>query len=269
MLGRHPGLYGFPELNLFVTDTVGELWDLSRHPVTGASSYTTGLLRTVAELEFGGQSEATMERAAEWVLARRSWHSEQMLRHLLNRIRPRTGVDKSPRTALSRRSIQRALSAFPNSRFIHLTRHPVTSLRSLLDSHVRSPSDNTTGASQAWLANFYAHLWIESQEVIFSELRHMGHRQATQVRGEDLLQEPEIHLAHLMDLAEHGLQFNSHPGHAPARAVTVRLPGSNKAGWRWRPIVSETTPVAAYQRPVRRFPPSGLANRTNPGRQSE
>src|SRR5947209_5720522 len=52
MLGRHPQLYGFPELNLFVFDTVGELWRHSNTPGPAEGSYGTGLLRVIAEFEF-------------------------------------------------------------------------------------------------------------------------------------------------------------------------------------------------------------------------
>jgi hypothetical protein len=191
MLGQHPQVYGFPELNLFLTDTVAELLTLGNSSALGSCSYTTGLLRVLAELEFDGQTEVNIRRAIDWVSDRSEWTTKRMLKQLLEWIRPRIGLDKSPRTALSRQALDRALTNYPSSRIIHLTRHPVSTLRSLQETHRTFGTSARLSRDAVWLINFYARVWVQSQELILSVVRELGHGQALQVRAEELLTLPD------------------------------------------------------------------------------
>ena len=58
MIGQHPDLAGFPELKLFCCETMGELEDsLPRYWLErGVTHRSPGLVRAVAEFEFGGQT---------------------------------------------------------------------------------------------------------------------------------------------------------------------------------------------------------------------
>ena len=123
MLGQHPGLYAFPELNLFLTDTLGELLDWDMRPAT-ARQYVGGLTRAIAELEFGGQAALSIERARDWLEARRDWRTDTILHFLMARTAARAMVDKSPRTSMTKAACMRAVSMLPRGRFLHLTRHP-------------------------------------------------------------------------------------------------------------------------------------------------
>jgi hypothetical protein len=127
MLGQHRQLYGFPELNLFLADDVGQLLDLDDR-IRQASDYwgiyTVGLVRAIAELEFGTQTEPTMRLALAWLQHRRVWTCADLLWHLLAHIAPRIGIDKSPRTTLSGHSLRRMLGSCPGVRLLHLSRDP-------------------------------------------------------------------------------------------------------------------------------------------------
>jgi hypothetical protein len=219
MLGQHPQLYGFPELNLFVTDTIGELLELGDVKIGGNSSYVTGLIRAVAELEFGGQNDLTIQESIAWISERAHWSTKQMFTHLLEWIYPRIGVDKSPRTALSQRALDRALSSYPEARIIHLTRHPVSTLRSLQETHCRF-SNNSLGVDTVWLHTFYAHLWSQSQELITAVVRELGPKQALQVRAEELLTQTDKYLTMLLDWLNlpsksHIIEAMKHPELSP------------------------------------------------------
>ena len=199
MLGQHPQLYGFPELNLFVTDTIAELLELGDVKIGGNPSYVTGLIRAVAELEFGGQNDLTIQKSIMWISERSHLSSTQILNHLLQLIYPKIGLDKSPRTALSKRALDCALSSYPEARIIHLTRHPVSNLRSLHENHCRFGRKDLPGLETSWLHNFYAQLWIQSQELIAAVVRQLGPKQALQVRAEELLIKSDKHLRILME----------------------------------------------------------------------
>src|SRR5215472_5922625 len=79
MLGQHPQLYGLPELNLHLADTLGEWWQKLGHR-RFTRVHTNGVLRTVAQLYFGGQTEETVNQAQEWIQQRPSWSTADVLR---------------------------------------------------------------------------------------------------------------------------------------------------------------------------------------------
>src|SRR5262249_48851958 len=79
-----------------------------------------GLLRALAELEFGGQTAETVARAADWLHARRDWPVAQVFNLLLDRVRPRAGIDKTPLTAMSPQAMERVYALCPRARFLHL-----------------------------------------------------------------------------------------------------------------------------------------------------
>ena len=68
MLGQHPQMYGLPETHLLGAETLAEWWNLCSQATFNMDH---GLLRVVAELYFGEQTEYTVKRASGW-LRRRS-----------------------------------------------------------------------------------------------------------------------------------------------------------------------------------------------------
>src|SRR5262245_5988787 len=71
MLGQHPELYGLPELHLFSAHTIADWWQQCS---TEGFDMDHGLVRTVAELYFGGQTDRTASQARGW-LRRRSHYT--------------------------------------------------------------------------------------------------------------------------------------------------------------------------------------------------
>lgn len=135
-LGAHPGLYGFPELKVFMRDTVGEVLDAgpalpSFFPEGRGWRPAAGLRRAVAEVRLGGQGPAEMAEAWRYLQARRGWPCPALLDELLDAVAPLVGVEKSPETAHDQVHLTRALEWYPRARFVHLVRHPVTYQRSL------------------------------------------------------------------------------------------------------------------------------------------
>ena len=70
MLGEHPELYGFPELHVFVGDTVQEVIDFEKSNNKRHAAGPPGLLRTLAQIHDGVQTNGT--RASRYRLAERA-----------------------------------------------------------------------------------------------------------------------------------------------------------------------------------------------------
>src|SRR5260370_19771740 len=57
MLGQHPQMYRLPELHLFSAETMAEWWDLCSRQ---SYEMDQGLMRTLAEVCFGAQTDYTI-----------------------------------------------------------------------------------------------------------------------------------------------------------------------------------------------------------------
>jgi hypothetical protein len=188
MIGQHPELYGFPELNLFLTETINELLELeataARH---GADllQCTSGLVRSIAQLELGAQRAADIVAARRLLDARRSWSSAAMLDSLLRRIAPRIGIDKSPRTAMTPFGLDRCLAFDTAARFIHLARNPFDAQRSLQRS-LPSPDIDRDGK-----IIFSALLWYQVHLTILEFTSRLAPGRVLPIMAEAVLDCPE------------------------------------------------------------------------------
>lgn len=120
-LGCHPQLYATPELNLLMADTVGELLDIFD---IGQGAHAHGLLRTIAELEFGGQTDFGVVQARAWLDAHRALRSGELAMWLAEKVAPRRLVTPDSEAALRPMNLRRLLAQMPGSSIVHLVRHP-------------------------------------------------------------------------------------------------------------------------------------------------
>src|SRR5262245_4334853 len=121
MLGQHPEMYGLPEVHLFGAETVAEWW---QQCANATFDMDHGLIRVVAQLFFGGQTEITVSRAAGWLQRRAHFTTGLIFEELAGKVRPRMLVDKSPSIVYRLDSLRRVYEMFPQAMFLHLVRHP-------------------------------------------------------------------------------------------------------------------------------------------------
>jgi hypothetical protein len=140
---------------------VDEWW---RRAAEAQFPMTHGLLRSVAELVFGEQSEESVRRAASLLQERRSWSSADVLDLLAERVRPRTLIEKSPVVVFREDWMLRAAETFPNARFIHLTRHPRSQALSVRKHIIKSLRSGRP--MPGWLRNLG---WSDGNDQLFPD----------------------------------------------------------------------------------------------------
>lgn len=134
MIGQHPAMIGLPETNVFRDPTVGQVYD--RFGRGAAAIRRSGMLRTLAEFHAGEQTEETIDEAEIFVIEHEDWTFVDMARYIRQIAAPRGIVEKSISTCRDRETLDRALQAWPDARFIHITRQPeaiVNSMKSRVD----------------------------------------------------------------------------------------------------------------------------------------
>lgn len=202
MIGQHPQLYGLPELHLFTSDTVGELYAYYGMEGERSGRRADGLLRVLAELFCGEQSERNVFISKKWLSRNQAVTTIALLQRIMERVSPRDIVEKSITTCWNDANLQRVIDGFPTARFIHLLRHPRSHGRSLMklveerNWHVpRGILDHTTDPPTMdpqlmWLR---IHGRIARMLAALPEGRHL------RVRGEDVLSEPDRELARIVE----------------------------------------------------------------------
>lgn len=213
MLGQHPDMYGLPETHLFTEDTMR-----ARAARAAGASYPMGhgLLRVVAELYFGGQDEATVDKARAWLQARSSTTTAEVYRALGHKVFPLILIDKSPSNVNSPATVRRLRANFPQARYIHLLRHPRGHGESvmrfieerkrhgpippghwLLDISSARPGVNAAGAAAGTIMLDPQTGWYHRHNVICQFLQTLPASMSLRIRGEDLLSAPDRVLQHI------------------------------------------------------------------------
>jgi sulfotransferase family protein len=207
MLGQNPQMYGLPETHLFLADALREWWDLC-----GQSSFNMahGLLRVIAQLYFGDQTEDDVQLAGAWLRRRLPFTTGYILELVSERVHPRIIVENSPSVVFHLGSMQRAQRMFPQARFIHLVQHP----RSYGESVVAAVKEAAShGSIPQWLLQLacYSVATADSKLQLGSEidpqrawhalnsnicqfLEAVPRNQVLRFRGEDILASPRASL---------------------------------------------------------------------------
>jgi hypothetical protein len=210
---------------------------------------TDGLVRAVAEIIYGEQSEYTVGRSRAWLQRRATVTSRMILEELARELWPRVFIEKSPSMVYNIESMQRAFRYFPDARFIHLVRHPSSYGRSvlryleLLGSPQYQPPGTPEGAAMTpvWietLASFpYASDQVPAYETrrervdpqagwyvlnrnVVTFLAEVPPDQSIRVRGEDVVAHPTETLSAIVrwlgcEVDEKVLNEMQHPERSP------------------------------------------------------
>jgi len=228
MLGQHPELCAFPELGLFRKDTVGEL--LTDPPGwTGAPAHQrmSGLYRALAEHHDGAQTSDTVAAAARWVEARSGWSVRELFDHLLELAAPRAAIEKSPESSSRDDHLARLVAAYPRARYLHLTRHPRTSVDSM--QRVWSGKGYWHVAPELF-PHFCLGVWYHQHRRIDELVSSLPAHRALRVRSEDVINEPATALPRVCAWLgiDPSVDAITHPEDSPYAALG---PDNAAGGW--------------------------------------
>jgi hypothetical protein len=139
-------------------------------------------------------------------------------------------IDKSPLHVYTPEALERIGRAFPEARFLHLTRHPGAMVKSLFELRgklAEAARARFAGAPQRVeeRANPNApdKTWLEPNLVILEFLETVPARQQMRLRGEDLLSDPPRYLSQIAEWLEIGtdetaIEAMLHPENSPFAA---------------------------------------------------
>ena len=217
MIGEHPQIYGFPELHIFLGDTIREVLDaeLKRSPHYAGPP---GVLRALAMLHEGVQTTSTIVRAAAWLNERRDWSSKRLMDYLLEKVAPKVGVEKSPVTSIRPQFLERVYALYPNAYYLHLTRHPLPSRNSIKEFQDRKIGKAQDTESRRSMDQFLQWHYIHTNIVRFTNGLPLG--QTMRIKGEDVLSQPDIFLPQIAEWMglrtdQEAIEAMKHPENSP------------------------------------------------------
>ena len=247
MVGQHPQMYGLPEMNLFMADTVRELQEVLARP----RFLEHGLLRAVAEICAGKQTFQTIALARQWLEIRGDCTAASMFRELAQQVSPRILVDKSITTVFGSGSLQRVLWAFPRTRFIHLIRHPRSVGESLsrMGGAVAAAFLGAIDYSTIPPVKDFQLVWYIAHMNIVTFLKDLPAAQKLQLRGEDLLADPDTYLKFMaawlgLRTDERAIEAMKHPERSPYACLgPINALFGNDPGFLRAPALRRSAPA--------------------------
>ena len=231
MLGQHPELCPFPELALFRKETVGELLtDPPGWKGAPAAQRMAGVYRALAEHHDGRQTSDTVGAAADWVEARSAWNVAELLDYLLALAAPRAGVEKSPESSSREEYLELLVSSYPRARFLHVTRHPLTSVESM---HRAWADRGYWDVEPELFHHFCLGVWTFQHRRIDELVQSLPPERALQVRSEDVVNDPAAALPPIcrwlgIESGPRAVEAMSHPEDSP---YAVLGPETAAGGW--------------------------------------
>lgn len=177
MLAGHSQLFCPPELHLLPFETMAD-W----HAAIAGAHMDEGVLRAVME-RFGLTAEAARARVEDWVATRRQ------VGEVYRELAPegRILVDKSPSYAADRAVLERAEALFARPLYVHLVRHPLA----VMESVVRTRMDRMLGHDGGDAEAFAQTMWRDQNRTLEAFLAGVDPARRHVLRYEDLVRAPE------------------------------------------------------------------------------
>jgi hypothetical protein len=195
MLGQHPQCYGLPELHVFFADDLGGVMDWSDRAF--GAVVLDGLLRTLAELHEGAQTEDGIRHAREWMESRRDWSIRSVFDHIQEVVGPRILIEKSPATTFRREFLERLLQTYPNANLLHLIRHPRSTAESAINLRSQHQALNRlAGGRQQWDPE---RIWQVSHALSVTVTESLPPGQRMRLKGETLLCNLDVYLPQICE----------------------------------------------------------------------
>ncbi len=223
MLGEHPQMFGLAEINLFAGDTMADLQKL----YGTRARLQSGLLRSLAQVAFSEQTEETVEAARQWLLDNSALSTAEVFRTLQSWLPDRVLIDKSPLHVFHADAMPRMRTHFPDARYLHLTRHPGDTVKSVMQLKetfrarllVRTLGLNA-GRTPPRAQGLPEEFWLQPHLAIMEFLESVPADRQMRLRGEDLLSAPGQYLRQIAEWLElrtddEAVEAMLHPENSP------------------------------------------------------
>ncbi|MEM9056709.1 MAG: sulfotransferase, partial [Pseudomonadota bacterium] len=159
------------------------------------------------EYGLGSQDQVDVLAANDWLDEHAAEPPKAVFGTLATWTAPARLVDKSPLYTLHDAPLKRIARAFPEARYLHLTRSPDAASRSIarLRQDLGARLGRATASDESRAASDLERFWVEPHRRVCAFLDSVPEHRQRRVRGEDLLTDPPTELrriARWLDLSD-------------------------------------------------------------------
>ena len=192
ILGQHPELHTFPELQILWWDTIDQL--LSARTQTTQRRYAPpGLIRAIAFIHEQIQDSPSCARACLWLSNNRSMTTAELFDYMRDAHAPLLCIEKSPSLSKSIDRLLRLFKLYPNAKFIHLTRSVLGNSKSLKEFFEHRDAEgisNSLTSHPLRSAQNYPLMWYGIHQNILKFRSIIPASNFLTVKGESILSNP-------------------------------------------------------------------------------
>ena len=247
MLGQHPELHAFPELQIFSADTLHDMMKTNQERHNRLAS--PGSIRSIAEIHERLQTDESCTRAWLWMQKRSHWTAVEFFDYLRKKVSTQIAIDKTPINTSKQSRLEKIIHAYPNAKFLHLCRSVngnTTSLREFIKGQDKLLGRMETNklTRRALSREFPASVWYLCHRNILAIKPLIKQSNYLQLKGEDLLNQPNKMLSqfckwiNIEDKEEH-IQAMLRPHESPYAFVGPSIAvGGNDGKFMKNPILN-------------------------------
>lgn len=272
MIGQHPEIHAFPELQVFGHETLMDMMIETQERHNRMAS--PGSIRSIAEVHEHAQTNESCTRAWLWLHKQAQMSPVDFFNYLRGQIDPLIAVEKTPRNTLKLSRLRQIITAYPNAKFLHLTRSVVSNHKSLkeylanVDKFLNRAQPKPLSAN-ALAGEYPASIWYMSHRNILTIKPMIKPQNYLRVKGEDLLNNPNKILRHIcqwigIDSSQSCINALLRPHESPYACIGPRIAyGGNDAKFMRQPVlrIKPTKNVEVYS--FRETPNSNLLGLDN------
>lgn len=238
MIGQHPELHAFPELQIFNVPTLGDMMARNRKRYNRLAS--PGSIRSIAEVHEQKQTDESCTRAWLWLQQRAEWNPVDFFNYLREQIDPQIAIEKTPFNTCNARALETIIRTYPNAKYLHLTRSVNGNAKSLKE--FLKDQDQALGrkkskqlTSRDLTREYPACIWYTCHRNILNIKSLVIESNFIQIKGEDLLNHPERVLRSFctwmnIDTTATSIDSMMRPHESPYACVGPKIAGGGNDG---------------------------------------
>jgi hypothetical protein len=245
MIGQHPEMHAFPELQVFghesLLDMMIQNLDLNRMASPGS-------IRSIAEVHEQVQTNESCTRAWLWIQKHSDMSPVDFFNYLREQIDPLIAVEKTPPNTLKISRLGQIITAYPNAKFLHLTRSVVGNHKSLQEYladmlKLLKSVDSEQPTAQNVYREYPASIWLVSHRNILSVKPIIKQGHYLRLKGEDVLNKPSGILRQLcqwmeIDSSPSCIEAMMRPHESPYACIGPRIAyGGNDGKFMRQPVL--------------------------------
>lgn len=263
IIGQHPEMHAFPELQVFGMENLLDMMIRNQESLNRLAS--PGSIRSLAEVHEQQQTNESCARAWLWIQKHAYMSPVEFFDYLRKQIDPLIAVEKTPINTLKVSRLRDIIAAYPNAKFLHLTRSVIGNHKSLKEYLAEKDKFAIARSSSKPLTKILARqypasIWYLSHRNILTVRPIIKTGNYLRIKGEDLLNSPFTILRNFcqwmgIDSSLSCIEAMLRPHESPYACIGPRIAhGGNDAKFMRQPVLrlkpSKTDKVKSFRQPA-------------------